>query len=174
MAQESLWGYDGATFWESASWNLLDTSFLGCWGKLFAGKCLTGGPPLQNYLREVPGQAAGHQALLIPVPWNQHLAAEEILESQEPSPEKQRGSKCRQPERLCIPGSWVLGKLSPLLGPANTGHSMHHVSHMPGRQRALQEPVWKAYWNQEGKTSFSCILLLCPLLTKFNIVLADK
>ena len=56
MAQESLWGYDGATFWDSASWNLLDTSPLGCWGKLFAGKCLTGGPPLQNCLREVLGR----------------------------------------------------------------------------------------------------------------------
>ena len=80
-----------------------------------------------------------------PVPLNQHLAAEEILESQEPSPEKQHGSKCRQPERLCTLGSWVLGKLSPLLGPAITRRSMHRVSHMPGRQRALQEPVWKAY-----------------------------
>lgn len=80
-----------------------------------------------------------------PVPLNQHLAAEEILESQEPSPEKQHGSKCREPERLCTLGSWVLGKLSPLLGPAITRRSMHRVSHMPGRQRALQEPVWKAY-----------------------------
>lgn len=70
------------------------------------------------------------------------------------SPEKQHGSKCWRPERLCTPGSWVLGKLPPLQGPANKRRSMH-MSHMPGRQRALQEPVWKAYWNQEGKASFS-------------------
>lgn len=61
-AQESLRGYDGAASWDSASWNLLDASPLG-WGK-----CLSGGPPLQNYPRELPGEAAGHQVLLIPPP----------------------------------------------------------------------------------------------------------
>lgn len=84
MAQESLWSHDGVTFRKSAFRDLLEISPLGPQGKLFAGRCLTGGTPLQNYLREAPGEAAGHQLLLTPVPWRQHLAPKKLLVPQEP------------------------------------------------------------------------------------------
>lgn len=67
MAQESLWGYDGATFWDSASWNLLIPPL---WG---AGESsLQGSVSLGALHLKLPeggaGEAAGHQVLLIPVP----------------------------------------------------------------------------------------------------------
>lgn len=55
-----------------AMWNLLEIYPLGCQGKLFTGKCLTEGNPLQNHLKKVlrkpPAMdVPGHEALQGPL-----------------------------------------------------------------------------------------------------------
>lgn len=144
------------------------------WGKLFAGKRLPGGASLQKYLSEVPGEAAGHQVLLTPVPTSLRRSCQcyrslspERQSAYTPRPGRWRGCahwgvRCWGSPTICKGGQQrihrhcvreqVLKKLQALLG-------------------ACVESGTENRW----KNCFSpAVLLLWTLLTKFDIRLADK
>lgn len=150
MAQEPLCGLWWCNFWDLCLLELTDASPWGCWGKFFVGR-FNGGPTpkLPEELGGCWPPGAAHPCALKPAPWLQrrywcHRAiAREAAWLKVLATREAVYTRKLKWEAAPIARAWV-NKRCPA-----------HEPHARGRQRALQEPVWKAYWNQEGKTSFS-------------------
>lgn len=169
-AQESLRGYDGAASWDSASWNLLDASPLG-WGKALGREVSLWGPSTPKLPEGAARGGCWAPGAAHPSARNQQLAPEEMLASQEPSPEKQLAPSDGG-QRSCAHQGVGCGEAALIARPAGRRRAMRATCQ--GGSGLCRSMLREHAGTEKGGPLSPAILLLCSLLTKSSIMLADK